>query len=78
MPKNAGDKDSVTRLLPLFRMEGGVLFTKTLCVPNANIRDILHLECDCRISGHFLGLRPCRDSTRFIGKIRHRMLNHMV
>lgn len=47
-------RERVMQLLPEFQLEEDVLkFRGKVCVPRANVRDIMHLAHDCKLAGHF-------------------------
>lgn len=53
-PEERVQRDKITRLLPLFRQQDGILFyQEKVCVPRSLIRDVLHLAHDTKVSGHF-------------------------
>lgn len=42
------------QLLPDFTLEAGVLKCRgKVCVPRANVREIMHLAHDCKLAGNF-------------------------
>lgn len=54
LPHDSTQREKVTRLLPKFSIDGDLLkYRDKICVPRSNVRDILELAHDCKVSGHF-------------------------
>lgn len=54
IPSDGVQIDRISRLLSAFQVRNNLLYYKDLiCVPRRNVRDLLHLAHDCKVSGNF-------------------------
>lgn len=72
-PKKEAEKERISRLLHDFKLENELLkFNGRLCVPRKNVRDILHMAHDQKLSGHFGFMRTLSDLSNYHWKYKFR------